>query len=101
MTRSQKKRTSSAQNEQQRNRRSDGKYDKGPECYCCGKSAGHNYQSHQLTDSVGTDGVEWHDTALVLCKRCAKATIDMTTVTQFNEYRELKLDAAKEDQHRG
>lgn len=61
--------------------RDNGKYAKVNPCQGCGKSAGIDYYSHPLTD-VG----EWNDNAICLCKKCAEATYDFTTVKQFYEY---------------
>ena len=72
-------------------RRVNGQYDFGPRCYGCKKPAGVNYCSHHLTDSLGHDGVNWADTALVLCGECADATVDMKIVAEFEAYREGKL----------
>lgn len=67
-------------------RRRNGQYDHGPKCQGCSKPAGYEYQSHPLTDSKGSDGVDWGAKALVLCEPCADATLEMTTVAQFEAY---------------
>lgn len=78
----------------QQRRRRNGQYDNGPRCYCCGKPAGFDYFSHSLTDSTGTDGEAWGDTALVLCPKCSIATADITTVAEFESFACAALAAA-------
>jgi hypothetical protein len=63
-----------------------GKYARVNPCYACGKSAGVNYFSHPLTDSVSPSGKGWHDTAICLCKRCADATQEMLEPDEFLKY---------------
>ncbi len=71
----------------QTRRRRNGQYDFGPRCYACNKLAGEDYCSHPFTDSVDSDGEQWGDIALVLCGRCADATLHMNTVAEFEAYR--------------
>ncbi len=59
---------------------------------CCGKSSGVNYCSHALTDTG-----DWGDIALVLCRKCADATQDMTEPRQFQEYKNQFGDAAEKE----
>lgn len=66
--------------------REQGRYAKVNPCYCCGRSAGVDYLSHPMTDRTDSDGVDWGDTALCLCERCAKATEHMTRVAEFLAY---------------
>jgi hypothetical protein len=61
--------------------RSNGRYAKVNPCYACGKSSGVEYFSHPLTDTKN-----WHDAALCLCRKCAKATDHMTDVNEFYEF---------------
>ena len=63
-----------------------GRYAKVNPCYLCGRSAGEGYNSHPLTDCVGSDGVPFDDIALCLCDRCAAATQNMTTTTEISRY---------------
>jgi hypothetical protein len=58
------------QDAQQRNRTTRGRYDDGPKCNRCGKSAGHDYYSDRRTDTTDSAGNQWADIALVLCHRC-------------------------------
>jgi hypothetical protein len=58
-----------------------GRYRKGYTCYGCGKSAGVDYFSHSLTDTG-----DWGDLALILCRKCAKATSKMTDPKEFIAY---------------
>jgi len=67
-----------------------GRYAKVHPCYGCGKSAGVDYNSHPLTDCFGSDGKNWDDTALCLCRRCLKATEHMTRVQDFTAYAQAK-----------
>ena len=56
-----------SRNDQQHNRRDDGRYRDGPKCEVCDKAAGFEYFSdHRLDTSPAWGGV-----GLVLCKRCA------------------------------
>lgn len=82
-----KRHQSMYQAEQSRNKDSSGRYKRAPRCQGCGKSAGHRYASHPLTDCVGDDGQPWHDTALCLCRRCARVTQDMRNVSEFKAFK--------------
>lgn len=81
------KRTTAQRARQESEHRLKGKYAKVNPCYACGKSAGVNYFSHPLTDSLSPSGRGWHDTALCLCKKCAIATEDMLEPSEFEEYK--------------
>lgn len=85
------KRSNAQRARQDKEYREDGKgrYAKVNPCYACGRSAGINYFSHPLTDTV-----PWYDLALVLCKRCANLTDHMTEVEDFLKYKEQFGDAA-------
>src|SRR3990167_5303137 len=61
---------SALQQQRQKHRSRNGKYDKVNPCYICGKSAGENYFSDQRTDSLDSEGNEWGDQALCLYGRC-------------------------------
>lgn len=62
--------------------RINGKYAKVNPCYCCGKSAGVNYNSHPLTDTG-----DWADIALCLCLKCYDRTKELTDVQDFLKIR--------------
>lgn len=64
---------------------SSGKYVKNP-CFCCGKGAPMDYQSHEMTDRIDANGENWGDAALVLCNRCAKKTQGMRTLQEYQAY---------------
>ena len=66
--------------------REGGRYAKVNPCNGCGKSAGIDYCSHYLTDTEN-----WNDAAICLCKKCEKATADMTDVEDFYKYQEKML----------
>ena len=68
---------------ERQNHRNGGQYAKVNPCDGCGRSAGVEYCSHPLTDCTGDDGEDWADTALVLCGRCANATVNMRNVSEF------------------
>lgn len=70
--------------------RNQGKYAQVNPCYCCGKSAGVDYFSHPLTDTG-----DWNDIGLVLCKRCADKTCDITDLEEFKRYKAQFGDAAQ------
>lgn len=76
-----KPRSRAQRQRQDRDYREGGKYAKVNPCYACDKSAGVDYFSHHLTDTGA-----WNDIALVLCKRCSKATDHMTDVEDFKAY---------------
>ena len=66
-----------------------GKYEAYPKCRGCGEPcAPDEYVSHSLTDCKGDDGVNWADTAIVLCDRCCAVTDHMRNVSEFVRYRE-------------
>ena len=76
----------SAQLERQLKRGRDGKYSTMYPCAGgCGKSAGYNYLSHHLSDCLDAEGRGFGDAGLVLCQRCAKATMGQTTLREFGK----------------
>jgi hypothetical protein len=70
--------------------RHNGRYAKYPRCYGCGKTIGHDYASHPMTDCIGDDNEPWHDTALVLCDPCYTKTDHMRNVSEFIQYRDTR-----------
>lgn len=70
-----------------------GRFTKNP-CYCCGAPAPMDACSHNMTDCTDAEGHRWMDIALVLCKKCANATANMTLVSEYIAYkRELGVAA--------
>jgi hypothetical protein len=76
------------QKARQAERYASGRYRKFPPCDGCGKAMGSEFISHAFTDCVGDDGVNWHNTALTLCDRCAIRTDHMRNVSEFIRYRD-------------
>ena len=73
----------------QRTREMSGKYEPYPKCNGCKKPCDPNgYASHSMTDCHGDDGVNWADTAIVLCDRCHARTDHMRNVSEFERYRD-------------
>jgi len=78
---------SPAQRERQKSdHRERGRYARVNPCYVCGRSAGVDYLSHPLTDTLDVEGVGFGDLGLCLCPRCEKATREITTVRAFLEH---------------
>lgn len=71
---------------QQDRHREKGKYSKVNPCYVCGKSAGFNYFSHDMTDSVSPLGASWGDEGLVLCAKCEIKTATLLEPDDFLAY---------------
>lgn len=63
-------------------------------CQGCGKDAGPGYVSHPMTDLPGTDGVNWGDTAMVLCDDCERATGRIQTAAEFVAWRDQWRNSA-------
>lgn len=72
----------------QTRRKRNGQYDFGPRCAGCNKPAGENYFSHPMTDCTDANGVNWADTALVLCGMCCDATDSFKTVAEFMAWKQ-------------
>jgi len=64
-------------------------------CYICGKSAGVEYGSHLMTDTTDTNGQNFGDRGLCLCIGCLRATEHMTTVEEFEAFRQAYRAANK------
>lgn len=85
---------SPAQQGRQETRERTGRYKNMAPCQGgCGmriNAEGGDYFSHPLSDMVDRDGVNWGDTALLLCERCATESVTITTVREFKEFAKAK-----------
>jgi len=57
------------------------------QCDCCGMPAGTMFYTHPYSNKLGPDGVEWGNAARCLCQKCSAATVTMTCLKEYLDYK--------------